>query len=283
VIEVHIKRAAMQSNTYMVPCNASAIHFTVCLRRQVIPSLAPPFGIRKHPKPASAAEAVYFIVKVAQLITYPVKLHRTFAIEYHNTSPTMEQITAATDASITINTDRLLLREFTVKDVDGYYELESSEENARYQDWPPRTREQARDLVLSNIQSSGVFPRAVWELVVEHEGRLIGRVGARLTFPKLNTDAIAQAQDLPHFDLWFSFLPAVQGRGFAAEAMRSFIAEMVKCQGGKKVELEIECDPRNTGSWKLAERLDFEKYSLTERAWECKGQWVGSLVYRKVI
>jgi RimJ/RimL family protein N-acetyltransferase len=253
------------------------------LRRQFIPSLAPPFRIRKSPKLASAAEAVYFIVTVTQLITYPLTLHRTFAIKYHNTLPTMEQISSATDASITINTDRLLLREFIVEDVDGYYELESSEENARYQDWPPRTREQARDLVLSNIQSSIESPRRMWELVVEHEGRLIGRIGAKVTFPKPDTDSFDQAQEFPHFDLWVSFLPFVQGQGFATEAMRAFIAELVKSQGGKKVELEIECDPRNTGSWKLAERLGFMRYKLTERAWESKGEWVGSLVYRKVV
>ncbi len=43
----------------------------------------------------------------------------------------------------------------------------------------------------------------------------------------------------------------------------------------------VECDPRNEPSWRLAERLGFERQSLTERAFECKGEWVGSLVYRR--
>jgi RimJ/RimL family protein N-acetyltransferase len=64
--------------------------------------------------------------------------------------------------------------------------------------------------------------------------------------------------------------------------MTAFIGELVKRQE-EDVELEIECDPRNRGSRKLAERLGFEKISCVERAYESKGEWVGSLVYRKVV
>lgn len=179
-----------------------------------------------------------------------------------------------------IATPRLLLREFTQANIGGFHQLESNEENARYQDWPPRTKEQARDLVLANIQSASASPRTTWELVVERDGRrMIGRVGA----------ALSQLQDSNstrpaiHFDLWFSFLPAVHGQGYATEAMEAFIEVLIQKQGAGRVELEIECDPRNTGSWKLAERLGFERHGLTERAWESKGEWVDSLVYRKVV
>lgn len=178
-----------------------------------------------------------------------------------------------------IATPRLLLREFTQADIEGYYRLESNEENARYQGWPPRTKEQARDLVLSNIQSACASPRTTWELVVERDGRMIGRVGA----------ALSQLQDSDstrpaiHFDLWFSFLPAVHGQGYATEAMEAFIEVLTQKQDAGRVELEIECDPRNAGSRKLAERLNFEEHGLAERAWENKGEWVDSLVYRKVV
>ncbi|KAF2027323.1 acyl-CoA N-acyltransferase [Setomelanomma holmii] len=183
-----------------------------------------------------------------------------------------------------IRTERLLLREFVSDDADGYYELErlGTKDNARYQDWAPRTRKQARELVLENLKSQAVSPRRVWELVVLREGRMVGRVGARLAKSGDEEDDVKdEGQQMLHFDLWFSFLPAVQGQGFGTEAMIAFIDELVNRKSGEKVELEIECDPRNTGSWKLAERLGFEKYSLAEKAWESKGEWVDSLVYRK--
>ncbi|KAF2848382.1 acyl-CoA N-acyltransferase [Plenodomus tracheiphilus IPT5] len=184
-----------------------------------------------------------------------------------------------------INTPRLLLREFVMKDIAGYYELESSEENAKYQDWPPRTQEQARQLVLDNIRNHNDVPRTIYELAVEHEGRFIGRVGAKTS--QANSDSLPGEKTIKHVthaNLWFSFLPSVQGKSFATEAMAAFIDALKdRLQGEGKVELEIECDPRNEGSWKLAERLGFERYSLTKEAYESKGVWVDSLVLRKVI
>ncbi|KAF1917646.1 acyl-CoA N-acyltransferase [Ampelomyces quisqualis] len=178
-----------------------------------------------------------------------------------------------------IVTPRLVLREFTMADIEAYYELESNEENARYQDWLPRTMDQARELVLANIQGSSACPRSTWELVVECAGRMIGRVGAAST--QLEHDSSNRTTN--HVDLWFSFLPAFHGKGYATEAMEVFIEVLSQGQDADVMELEIECDPRNTGSWKLAQRLGFERHSLTRRAWESKGEWVDSLVYRKVM
>ncbi|KAF2832457.1 acyl-CoA N-acyltransferase [Ophiobolus disseminans] len=175
--------------------------------------------------------------------------------------------------------DRLLLREFQVEDIDAYHALESTEANARYQSWGPRTMEESRELVWSNMQNSTVNPRTNWELVVESEERLVGRVGAALT----RLDAADHAQPDVRFDLWFSFLPAVHGKGFATEAVRALVDVLTEKYNEKGVEFEIECDPRNTGSCKLAERLGFEKHSLTEKAWESKGECVDSLVYRKMV
>jgi RimJ/RimL family protein N-acetyltransferase/GrpB-like predicted nucleotidyltransferase (UPF0157 family) len=174
-------------------------------------------------------------------------------------------------------TSRLLLREFSSEDVVCYFELESNEENAKFQDWPPRTMEQAQDLVSANIQASYTTPRTVWELVVEREGRMIGRVGALLTQSMVDDEAVKDV------NLWFSFLPSVHGKGFATEAMEAFIDRLIERQSNNSLKLEIECDPRNIGSWKLAERLGFEKYSLTLNAWESKGEWVDSFVYRQTI
>lgn len=102
---------------------------------------------------------------------------------------------------------------------------------------------------------------------------MIGRVGTALSHPDGSI----------HFSLWFSFLPSVQGKGYASETMEAFIRELVRRRGGGAMVLEIECDPRNVGSWRLAERLGFEKHSLMESAYENKGEWVGSLVYRKIV
>lgn len=188
-----------------------------------------------------------------------------------------------------ISTERLVLREYEVNDVKGMYLLESNPANARYQSWHPWTHLEARQNVLRGILRGFENDRAVVELAVVLEGSFIGRIGAgvkQLVSPHTGDDEeMGRWRPAKHADLWYSFLPSAQGKGLATEAMRAFVDELVRRQKeeGEFLELEIECDPRNVGSWKLAERLGLEKETLTERAWECKGEWVDSLVYRKVV
>ena len=156
-------------------------------------------------------------------------------------------------------TERLILREFTRNDVAALYALESIPEVVRYQEYPPRTLPEARRVVREIVRGQGERPRRHVELAVVLEGAFIGRVGAWVE------EGTAT--------LWYAFMPAAQGRGLATEAMRAFVP-LVDAK-----RLTIECDPRNRPSWRLAERLGFVRESLTERAFECKGEWVGSLVY----
>lgn len=167
-----------------------------------------------------------------------------------------------------IKTTRLVLREFTPADTLAYFSLESLESVTRYQTWPPLTHDQATSHVANIVRAATTIPRTQFELAVIYQDTFIGRVGARV---------LRDASPRPHADLWFSFLPEYQGRGFATEAMQAFLPVL----GGGPLELEIECDPRNRGSWRVAERLGFERVSLVERAFECKGELVGSLVSRR--
>ncbi|KAJ7067545.1 acyl-CoA N-acyltransferase, partial [Mycena amicta] len=89
-------------------------------------------------------------------------------------------------------------------------------------------------------------------------------------------------------ELWFSFMPSAQGKGYATEAVTALIEMLRAERDAKRVpnfdRFLIECDPRNTRSSKLAERVGFVMESCTEKAFECKGEWVGSMVYtRKLV
>jgi RimJ/RimL family protein N-acetyltransferase len=173
-----------------------------------------------------------------------------------------------------------------MKDEESYFLLEGNEQNARYQEWPPRTRQEARQLVLENIRNHNDVPRTKYELAVENlDEQFIGRVGAKTS--QANSDSLpgeTTIKPVTHANLWFSFLPSMQGQGFATEAMTAFIdALKERLQDQGKLEMEIECDPRNEGSWKLAERLGFERHSLTKEKEMIKGEWVDSLVLKKVV
>ncbi|KAF1836558.1 UPF0157-domain-containing protein [Decorospora gaudefroyi] len=240
------------------------------------------YGRVKLQLAAKATNIVDYLVGKSAIIQKMLKLSGSF---------TKDELAAIARANVkgerfgAIQTPRLLLREFVIKDEQGYFALESHEQNARYQAWPPRTRQQARQLVLENIRTHNEVPRTIYELAVEHAGRFIGRVGAKTS--QANSDSLPGESTLKHVthaDLWFSFLACEQGRGFATEAVDAFIEALKdRLQDQGKLELEIECDPRNHRCWKLAERLGFERLSLTKEAWECKGEWVDSLVLRKVV
>ena len=144
-------------------------------------------------------------------------------------------------------------------DVEALFGLESLPEVVLYQSYPPRSREEAEAVVREIVKGQAEVPRRHFELAVLHEGVFIGRVGAWIE------DGAAA--------LWYAFLPSAQGKGYATEAVRGLISML------DVDRLIIECDPRNVGSWRLAERLGFVRESLTERAFECKGEWVDSVVY----
>ncbi|KAF2643632.1 UPF0157-domain-containing protein [Massarina eburnea CBS 473.64] len=163
----------------------------------------------------------------------------------------------------------LVLREFVFADEDAFLGLESIEEVVRYQTWSPRTREQAKELVAEIIRNAPAVPRSHIELAVEFKGTFIGRVGTKIAESSATeTLNMSTMNSIPRrADLWFAFLPSYQGKGLATEAINAFLLLL---KG--PLELEIECDPRNLGSMKMADRLGFDKISQDEGVFECKGE-----------
>ncbi len=180
-----------------------------------------------------------------------------------------------------IQTRRLTLREFDSSDLDNLYGLESLPEVVRYQEWGPRTRDEAAHVLQAILEGQAERPhRRHIELAVikqmesnttsADDSAFLGRIGGMVE----SIDHNARKANL-----WYAFMPSAQGNGYAKEAMEALIEALGRNFGVKK--FEIECDPRNEGSWRLAERLGFEKISEVEKAWESKGEWVGSRVYVK--
>ncbi|EFQ36358.1 acetyltransferase [Colletotrichum graminicola M1.001] len=165
-----------------------------------------------------------------------------------------------------LTTERLRLRDFTPNDTLHIHCLESLPEIVQYQLYEPMTAADAAKYVERALDSLHANPRAVLELIVELKDsqQFIGRVGMSISHEKL------------HGDLWFSFLPAAQGHGYAAEAVQGLLSLVPKLNS-----LGIECDPKNAGCRKLATRLGFKEVRSVEKMFKSKGQWVGSVEYEK--
>jgi RimJ/RimL family protein N-acetyltransferase len=209
-------------------------------------------------------------------------------------------------AIIQTSRDDLILREFSPTDQEAFFRLECIDQVVRYQTYGPRTPSQAKDLVAEIVRNSFATPRIHVELAVEYREEFVGRVGGRIVDgvgESKDRDAdIGEGEDvdgglvcrssssspfpppsdspISHADLWFSFLPSSQGKGVAIAAMQAFIP-LLTLNG--PLELEIEADPRNEACLKMAERLGFVLVSCKEKVFECKGEWVGSCVFRKAV
>ncbi|KAJ7186800.1 acyl-CoA N-acyltransferase [Mycena filopes] len=183
-------------------------------------------------------------------------------------------------------TARLTLRELRLDDIPAMYALESIPEVARYQTWPPRTLEDAERTVRGSIAEATEVPRVIVEQAVcltsgdgtgvgANDGAFIGRVGGHID------------HEAGTAEVWFAFMPSAGGKGYATEATEALIGMLLReVEEGREPpfkKLIIECDPRNERSSKLALRLGFVLESCEERAFECKGEWVGSMVYTREV
>ncbi|MER5770790.1 GNAT family N-acetyltransferase [Streptomyces sp. NPDC001985] len=164
-----------------------------------------------------------------------------------------------------IKTERLVLRPFTADDEDDMFAFESRDDVARYLFNEPRTREDnARELALR--QRLTVLRKEQDSLMaaVELDGTVIGYVLL-----------VWRSEEHRQGEFGYVFHPDHGGRGYATEAAR----EMLRI-GFERLGLHRiigRCDPRNTGSARVMERLGLRKEAHFVESEIFKGEWGGEL------
>jgi RimJ/RimL family protein N-acetyltransferase len=157
-----------------------------------------------------------------------------------------------------IATDRLRLREFELKDATDIFILNSNPKMTEFQSWEPLAEEgQAIRFVERAMREQFETSRTSYALVVTSrvDGTFLGNVGANMDDETDTTE------------IWYSMAPQFHGLGYATEAVKALMSLLPV-----KNTIQIECDPRNIPSRKLAERLGFKQVYYEERERECKGQ-----------
>jgi [ribosomal protein S5]-alanine N-acetyltransferase len=139
-----------------------------------------------------------------------------------------------------IETQRLLIRKFTPADADDLFAYLSLPETYIYEPGEPVTLEQARELAAVRAQGDHFFA-----VVLKAENKLIGHLYFEKTDP-------------PEFMTWelgYIFNPIYQHRGYASEASSAFVDYAFSHYHAHRIM--ARCDPRNTASWKLLEKVGF--------------------------
>lgn len=137
-----------------------------------------------------------------------------------------------------IETERLILRKFDAGDEEDLYAFLSDSEVVKWEPYEPITREQAEAALQERRKTDEMI---AIELKEKHV--LIGNVylGDRPFCAK---------------ELGYLLNRTYWGRGYASEACAAVVKKAFE-DGVHRVY--AECDPENTRSWRLLERLGFER------------------------
>jgi len=167
-------------------------------------------------------------------------------------------------------TPRLVIRRFVPGDAAAFARYRSIPEVARFQSWSaPYPLEQAEAFVAWLADAHPDAPGEWFQLAIaqrDRPDRLIGDCGFRA---RGNEPAIA--------DIGFTLDPAAQGHGYATEAIGEVVRYLFEDRGKHKVC--ADCDTRNDRSWRLLERLGFQREGELREAFRDAGGWASEYLY----
>ena len=167
-------------------------------------------------------------------------------------------------------TVRLVLRRFAGPDAPRLAAYRSEPAVARYQSWDaPYPLERAEAFVGWLAAHHPDEPGEWYQLAIAERSApaiLVGDCGFR---SRLDDPAIV--------DVGFTLSPSVQGNGYATEA----IGELLRYLFEDRVKHKVcaDCDTRNRGSWRLLERLGFDREGTLRESYREGPVWADDYLY----
>ena len=121
-----------------------------------------------------------------------------------------------------IETERLLLREYTIEDYDSLYEIMSDAETMQH--YPaPFDEARTRRWIEWNLENYAQYGFGLWAVVLKETGEFIGDCG--LTLQNIDGEMLPEIGYHIHKKYW--------RRGFAKEASRAVAATLRGCYSAK--------------------------------------------------
>lgn len=165
--------------------------------------------------------------------------------------------------------ERVVLRRFAPADLDAFVAYRSRPEVARYQSWDAPYPRAAGERFFSELASGHPDTPGEWyqfAVVLGQTGELVGDCAAQ-----------PRASDPRQVEIGFTIAPAHQGNGYATQAVRGLLGYLFWQR--HKHRVSASCDPRNTASVRVLERLGMRREGhLRESTW-AKGEWTDDLLY----
>ncbi|MDL2399870.1 GNAT family N-acetyltransferase [Rhizobium mayense] len=152
----------------------------------------------------------------------------------------------------TLITERLILRAHRLEDFDDYTAFWTQEDLVRYIGGEPSTREQAWSRLLRYAGMWHHLGFGFFAVEERQSGRFIGEVG----FLDLHRDMHPTTTEGTLESGW-GITPALQGRGYATEAVKAAIAWADDTFPGRRMTCIV--DPENRPSLRVAEKVGFRR------------------------
>jgi RimJ/RimL family protein N-acetyltransferase len=168
---------------------------------------------------------------------------------------------------VLIATERLALRRFRESDAATLAAYRSDPSIARYQSWDTPYPPELAAATVATLAAGDPGEPGWFQYAIERtaDGRHIGDVGVLLH------DNRRQA------DIGFTLATPYHGHGYATEAVRAVLDDLLRVRALHKVS--AECDARNTASARLLERAGFVREGLRRSHTWIKGEWTDDLLY----
>ena len=159
-----------------------------------------------------------------------------------------------------VSTERLLLRRLAASDLDAFHAYRNDPEIARYQSWDGMTRRAAASFLRGQAKVRLGVPGRWCQVGIDLSGELIGDVG------------ICLRKDERSAEIGFTLARAVQGRGYALEAVAAVIGMLLGVSGMPTIErIEAVTDARNLASIRLLRRLGFTLERTADNVFKGEG------------
>jgi len=167
-----------------------------------------------------------------------------------------------------LSTVRMLLRPYDAGDLAALHAMFGREDVCRFLPWPPMDLDQARAKLEQRVRQVriGADGDAIVLAAIESAtGRHVGEFMLRLT----NGDS-------RQGEIGWSLHPDNHGRGLATEGARAMLRLGFEELGLHRIT--AGCDPRNTASLRVMERLEMRREAAFAESSFLKGEWVGEIV-----
>ncbi len=140
---------------------------------------------------------------------------------------------------LSLETERLVIRKFQADDWYDLFEYLSQEEVVQFEPYEVFTQEACKKEAVrrSNDES-------FWAVCLKGSNKLIGNL-------------YLSKQSYDTWELGYVFNPEFYGKGYATEAALRLIDDVFKRQAAHRVV--AMCNPLNTPSWKLLERIGMRR------------------------